>query len=335
MTSGTADPTSGTPAVSVVIPAWNAGMTLGAQLAALRAQVDAPAFEVIVADNGSTDGTASVVAEFQRTWPAVRLVDASRRRGASAARNVGAAHARSGRLLFCDADDVAAAEWVRRMASALAEHEFVAGRVEHALLNPGNDWDVGWAEPTYRESFLPWLPAAGSGNLGIRVDLFRELGGFDETRPSGEDCDLCWRAQLAGHRLAPVPDAVVHVRKRSGLRATITQAYAKGAAVRQLRYDYADVAAAFQRAATERAVAERTTVERPADETDAAPAPPRERLGRLGRAPRRLMRLLRAPHQAMREVGEAAHALGQRFGRIDRTRTTIVPPDDVSPLLDR
>src|SRR5690606_8149726 len=132
---------------------------------------------------------------------------------------------------FCDADDVVSPSWVRRLTVALADCDFVAGGMEHRLLNPDQGWDVGWSEPTYREFFLPWLAAAGSGNMGVRASVFRSVGGFDESRTSGEDADLSWRLQLAGHALVAVPDAVVHIRKRSGVAATWRQGLAKGTAV--------------------------------------------------------------------------------------------------------
>ena len=95
-------------AVSVVIPARNAARTLDAQLQALAAQRFPAEWEVLVSDNGSTDATRAVAVEWAGRIPLLRVIDASARPGASAARNLGAAAAHGELLLFCDADDVVA-----------------------------------------------------------------------------------------------------------------------------------------------------------------------------------------------------------------------------------
>ena len=74
---------------SVVIPTFNAADVIEQQLAALAGQKDAAPFEVVVADNGSTDDLASAVAQWRKALPGLRVVDASRDRGVSVARNVG------------------------------------------------------------------------------------------------------------------------------------------------------------------------------------------------------------------------------------------------------
>lgn len=101
--------------LSVIIPCLNAERTIGEQLAALAAQRWSERWEVIVADNGSTDGTLEVVRRFAGRLPELRVVDASQRRGSGYARNRGAAVARGEWLAFCDADDVVAPGWVAAM----------------------------------------------------------------------------------------------------------------------------------------------------------------------------------------------------------------------------
>lgn len=321
-----ADP-AGEPSASVVIPAYNAAATLGEQLSALHAQDTDLVFEILVCDNGSSDATREVVDAWLPRMPELHLVDASARRGASAARNIGAAHARSSVLLFCDADDVVDISWVRWMTPAVLEHGFTAGLMEHAALNPRSPWDGGWVEPTYREGFLPWLPAAGSGNMGVRAEVFASVDGFDETRPSGEDADLSWRLQLAGHPVFPVWNAVVHVRKRTGVRTTVRQGFAKGTAVRQLQHDYARVADALSAAASAPRVSAPPTL------PTVEPAPRADRPGRIRRIPRRAIRIIRHPPELLRECGEISSWAGYHFGRIDRSRVPVVP-GDVSGLID-
>lgn len=168
------------PELSVIIPAYDAEATLGVQLGALLAQRPAWPWEVIVSDNGSSDGTRRLVAEWSERMPELRLVDASARRGPSAARNIAVAQARSEALAFCDADDMVADGWVEAVHRALSEHEFVAGPFEGARLNAGLTSAVSWTAQTDRLTVKPGLEqfvTAGSGNMGVRTAVFDEVGG--------------------------------------------------------------------------------------------------------------------------------------------------------------
>ncbi|GIG36621.1 glycosyltransferase [Cellulomonas pakistanensis] len=240
-------PTDAPVEVSVVIAARDEARTLPHQLRALAAQRPACSWEVVLADNGSTDGTLAV-AEAARSWlPELRTVDASAVRGAGAARNVGVAASRGSLVLFCDADDVVAPGWVEALRAGLRRTELVAGRLEWRLLNdpaaqasralPQDD-ALQHGEP------LPDLPCASSSNLGVRRDVFRRLGGFDPAARFLQDTDLCWRAQLSGAALGFEPSAVVHMRLRSGLRGAWRQGRSSGMGQRWLAARYGAVAAA-------------------------------------------------------------------------------------------
>ena len=230
------------PELSVIIPAYDAEATLGVQLGALLAQRPAWPWEVIVSDNGSNDGTRRLVQEWTGRMPELRLVDASARRGPSAARNIAVAQARSRALAFCDADDMVADGWVEAMHRALAEHEFVAGPFEGSRLNADLTSSVTWTAQTDRLTVKPGLEqfvTAGSGNMGVRTAVFDEVGGFYEGARTAEDDDFCIRVQLAGHDLVFDPDIVLHVRRRDGLRNIARQSVAYGAGERWLSHRYA------------------------------------------------------------------------------------------------
>ncbi|HKV06504.1 MAG TPA: glycosyltransferase family A protein, partial [Thermoanaerobaculia bacterium] len=122
--------------LSVVIPCLNAADTLGVQLEALAGQSWPGEWEVIVADNGSTDGSREVVERYRDRLPNLRLVDASDKRGQAHARNVGAAAATGEAFLFCDADDEVAPGWLAALGRVLEDREFVACRYDNEKLNP-------------------------------------------------------------------------------------------------------------------------------------------------------------------------------------------------------
>ena len=214
----------------MVIPTFNAAHLIVQQLDALAGQVAAPPFEIVVADNGSTDDLASVITTWQDRLPGLRRVDASRGRGVSVARNVGIEHAASDLVLICDADDRVSQGWVAAMAAGLADASLVSGPVETTMLSGAS---ANWVPISTRTSdlFETWEGRTyGIGcNLGLRREVWEAVGGFDETFPAGaEEIDFAWRAWELGHRFGYVPDALVHYRIRTDLRGVLKQQYNSG-----------------------------------------------------------------------------------------------------------
>lgn len=218
------------PDVSVVIPARNAAATLGVQLAALARQRTARSFEVIVADNGSTDATAEVVAGFADRLPGLRLVDASVRTGSNVARNCGTRAARAESVLLCDADDEVADDWLEALAGGLDSADGVGGTLELRKLNAR--YAAAPAQPSAVPGValqLGFLPRPTGANAGYRRSVWQKLDGFDETYVrGGAETEFYWRLQLAGYRLRNVPEAVVHYRLRGDVRSSLRQIYIWG-----------------------------------------------------------------------------------------------------------
>ncbi|WHP18720.1 glycosyltransferase family A protein [Cellulomonas sp. ES6] len=288
--------------VSVVIAARDAAATLPDQLRALAAQRAERSWEVIVADNGSTDGTRDVV-EDARSWlPQARLVDASGTPGAGAARNAAAEVARGGTLLFCDADDVVAPGWIDALGAAVDRTGVVAGRLEWHRLNDRSarrSRALPQVEGLQYTEPLPWLPCAAASNLGIGRELFHRIGRFDPRARWLQDTDLCWRAQLAGSRLEFEPAAVVHMRLRHGLRDTWDQGRHSGMGQRWLAARYGDVREALA--------------------VHHEPAPPADVTAPVVPAPRR--QLLRSrPVRVARRAGTVAGELARVRSRGDVAR---------------
>jgi glycosyltransferase involved in cell wall biosynthesis len=225
--------------VSVVVPVRDAAATIDAQLDALLAQNYRGAWELVVADNGSTDGSLERLAARLAALPGSRVVDASERRGAGHARNAGVEGSSGDLVLFCDADDVVSPGWITAMVEAAAKVDIVAGPLDLERLNDrlSRAWHATPPSdrPLRGHNFLPF---ASGCNCGVWRDVFEALGGFDRARLAGEDVDLSWRAQLAGYRLGFAPDAVVHRRLRSGLREVARQHFRWGQAYAALFRDY-------------------------------------------------------------------------------------------------
>lgn len=215
---------------TVVIPTYNAASVIGDQLGALAEQVDPPAFEIVVADNGSTDDLVRVIASWQQRLPGLRRVDASRGRGVSVARNVGIEQASTECVLVCDADDRVSPGWVAAMTAGLREHPLVSGPIETTLLS-GRSAD--WVPIDRRTTglFETWGGRTyGIGcNLGMRREVWERVGGFDESYPAGaEEIDFAWRAWELGYRFGYVEAALLHYRIRTDLRGVLRQQYNSG-----------------------------------------------------------------------------------------------------------
>jgi glycosyltransferase involved in cell wall biosynthesis len=201
--------------LSVVIPCLNAAETIGSQLDALRRQEWDEPWELIIADNGSTDATVSVIKANAYGLPSMQVIDASDRRGPAHARNVGASFANGEFLAFCDADDEVGPGWVAALGRALCDYDFVASRLDIAKLNPawiGGTLKNPQAKGLQKVAYPPYLPHAGGSGLGVKRALHEQVGGFDESLPRLEDTDYCFRIQRHGVELKFVADAVVHVR---------------------------------------------------------------------------------------------------------------------------
>jgi glycosyltransferase involved in cell wall biosynthesis len=229
-----------TPLASVVVPVRNVAATIDEQLAALAAQSYGGQWEVVVADNGSTDATRSRVEAWSGRLPALAIVDASDRRGVARARNVGLRAATGDVLLICDGDDVVAPDWLELMVAALDEHPIVTGRIDVATMNPPEQYEwMGDATMTSAPVAYAYLPYAPGGNIGMWRDVFDVLNGFDEELLRAEDIDFGWRASYLGIPVHFEPRAVLHRRlgrsPRSELRSAIRGGVAEAGLYRRHR----------------------------------------------------------------------------------------------------
>jgi GT2 family glycosyltransferase len=211
-------------------------------LEALARQKCPVPWNVVISDNGSTDGTVALARSYESRLPELLVVDSSERAGPGYARNVGAIATQAPLLVFCDADDEVGPGWLAAMVSALTNQPFVAGRFEAHRLNDARalrSRTLQQSEGLQASPFGPNLPHAGAGNLGVRRDVFLGVDGFDASVGCLEDTDLCWRIQLlTGVPLIFYPDAMVHVRLRSSLRTMWAQGRSYGAASALLEHRY-------------------------------------------------------------------------------------------------
>lgn len=229
------------PCISIVVPAHNAAAYLAATLAAVRRQTVAD-WELIVVDDGSTDGTAALARAVAAQDMRVRLV-AQENAGVAAARNTGYAHSdpSASYLIFLDADDVWEQDALEALLAALQDRPTAVGAhgkmrfideqgapcrqselPRHqrrygiadrrlAILGPG--------EPTTFAVLVVFCAISTPGQLLIRRPVFDALGPFDSALTPVEDWDMWLRLSRQG-TIAFV-DAVVLNYRQHGANASL------------------------------------------------------------------------------------------------------------------
>jgi GT2 family glycosyltransferase len=190
---------------SVIVPVRNGCADVVELVATLRAQtLPRRRFEVVIGDDGSTDGVAEACRE--NGWVCVA---SGPPRNSYAARNRAVRAARAQVLAFCDADCRPEPEWLERGLAALAGTDMAAGRISFAVPEPRTVWTLLDMDSTKDHERQVRQGTAETANLFLRRDLFDRVGGFDDSLPEHGDFDFVERCVLGGAQLSYAPDAVV------------------------------------------------------------------------------------------------------------------------------
>ncbi len=205
------------PGVSVVVCSHNGARTLGNCLDALGA-LKYPDFEVIVVDDGSTDGTAAIARERGHTVLSTGGV------GLSEARNVGLRAAGGEIVAYIDDDAFPDADWLTYLAATFlsSPHAGVGGpnvtpREDGWLARCVANAPGGPIHVLLTDHEAEHIPGC---NMAFRRNVLLSIGGFDARfRAAGDDVDVCWRLQDAGHTLGFSPGALVWHHRRGSVRA--------------------------------------------------------------------------------------------------------------------
>lgn len=213
---------------SVIVPAHNARATLGACLQALLRQTLPPErYEIIVVDDGSTDGTDRVAAAF-----GVQVLRQPRK-GPAAARNAGAAIARGTIVVFTDADCAPCPDWLERMLAPFADPTVVG--VKGAYRSAQRALLPRFIQAEYEDKYdrlrqCDRIAFVDGYAAAYRRAIFLAEGGFDPVFPvpSAEDIEFSFRLARRGHRLVFAPEARVYHQHAIALRHYLRRKFRYG-----------------------------------------------------------------------------------------------------------
>jgi GT2 family glycosyltransferase len=203
---------------SVIIPTCNEGEMLAMTVESVLAAAGHRPFEVVVVDDGSTDGSADRYRGDAR--PGVRVLEGGGL-GVAGARNLGVERARGDQLVFLDAHCTVSPAWLDELAEALAPPDVaIAGPAftrlgETEPRGAGLSWvdytlDTQWFEPI--EGRGPYeVPLLCGACQAFRTETFHAIGRFEPgfTRWGYEDIEIGLRAWALGYRIVAQPSATV------------------------------------------------------------------------------------------------------------------------------
>jgi glycosyltransferase involved in cell wall biosynthesis len=198
--------------VSIIIPTYNRKDLLKEAIESLFDQTYLKdKYEVIVVDDGSTDGTEEMVRELAEKTPCNIRYFKQKNKGPAAARNIGIKNAVGEIIGFTDDDCVASDTWIANAVQCFKDKIIVG--VQGSTL-PQKDFKRPF---TFTGSFFTIEVTEESWNyptcnMFYRRDALTKVGGFNEdyTLPGPEDTDLAWRVKKQGGKIVFCEDAVVY-----------------------------------------------------------------------------------------------------------------------------
>jgi hypothetical protein len=210
--------------VSVVIPCYNAAPFVAETIESVLAQTH-PEVEVIVVDDGSTDGSWRVVERYADRILAVRL---ERNRGGSHARNRGAELATGEFLMFLDADDCIEPHTLRCLVDALRDTSDATAVCPWVRLKQhGGEWvdtptEIPLPDPA-ADPLHQWLDSRWAPPCAVlwRRSVYERTGGWDEEVSYNDDGDLMLRSFLHGTRLVIAPCGLARYRFHGAERLSV------------------------------------------------------------------------------------------------------------------
>lgn len=225
---------------SVIVATYNRRNELRELLQSLEEQtLSKDSFEVVIVDDGSTDGTADWIAEFRKHSPLEVQFFQQENHGPAAARNRGMEEASGDCFVFIDSDCIASARWLESISRSVDNqgldafggpddaHESFPPLLKAINYTMTSFLSTGGLRGKRGVTLAKYYPR--SFNMGLRKEVWRKIGGFENLR-YGEDIEFSNRILKSGARVAFVPDAVVYHKRRTTIKKFFKQVFNSGVA---------------------------------------------------------------------------------------------------------
>jgi glycosyltransferase involved in cell wall biosynthesis len=225
---------------SVIVPSFNRQEEIRELLDSFtRLQFPPEKYELIIADDGSTDGTETLVREYRQQCNFTLHFYRQENRGPGMARNMGMEKAKGDFFIFIDSDCTVSPQWLQAIETDLHREQA----------------DAFGGPDSYREGFSPLLKAINyamtsfittggirghkkkglgkyyprSFNMGLSREVYEKIGGFGALR-HGQDIEFSHRIIQSGAKVILVPHAIVYHKRRTSVKKFFRQVFNWGAA---------------------------------------------------------------------------------------------------------
>jgi len=212
------------PFLSVIIPAFDSKEFYGPLLKSLLG-INYPNYEVIVVDDGSTDGSYEAIRQISFKDKKLKIIRTLKRRGIPGSRNLGIEVAQGEFVAFFDMDMEVSTNWPKDLIKFLLDNRNAGGAMPKVpdfhsrdllqaagfYIDPHTAWVVprGYGDSDNGQFEEIIHIAIGAAGAVWRKTVLEEIGGFDESLGMFDDIDLGWRANILGWKTFYIPSAVI------------------------------------------------------------------------------------------------------------------------------
>jgi glycosyltransferase involved in cell wall biosynthesis len=224
---------------SIIVPSFNRQDEIQDLIESFT-KIDIPfdRFELIIADDGSTDGTKELVQNYLKNELSIHFYT-QENQGPGAARNMGMQKAKGDFLIFIDSDCTIPTHWLSKIDQALAEENADAYggpdsyKDDFPLLLKAINYSMtsfittGGIRGHNKKKLGKFFPR--SFNMGLSREVYNKIGGFGSLR-HGQDIEYSNRIILSGAKVISIPDAFVYHKRRTSIKKFFKQVFNWGVA---------------------------------------------------------------------------------------------------------
>ncbi len=244
---------STSPLVSVIIPNYNTREYIEDFLKSLLS-TNYPNFEVIIVDDGSTDGSKEYLAQIELHEPRIKIINTLQKRGLTSSRNRAIEVTKGKYIALAETDMKFDHNWMIEAIKILESDSTIGGvsgkvrDIDHPellqavglKLIPQVGWvsAVGFAEKEFEYKVQSQEVSMGAVGTFVRKSVLQKLRGFDEEMDRIDDIELGWRIWVSGNRIISVPTSITYhvtVKPWSIRKKSVTKIQQEMASIRVLR----------------------------------------------------------------------------------------------------